>query len=178
MIAKHVPMRSAGKSDFAGLARYITDKQSKEHRLGNVYITNCDAETVRDAITEILATQQINTRAKGDKTYHRLSAFALVSSRAMQSSRRLKSGLVLGLAMANISASWPYITILTTCICTLPLTKFTRARIRSMSPITLTEHCRISVLRWSRSLVWSGIIICLASVLPLRGRTTRNVTPE
>ena len=70
MIAKHVPMRSAGKSDFAGLVRYITDEQSKEHRLGNVYMTNCDAETVRDAITEILATQQINTRAKGDKTYH------------------------------------------------------------------------------------------------------------
>ena len=75
MIAKHVPMRSAGKSDFAGLARYITDKQSKEHRLGNVYMTNCDAETVRDAITEILATQQINTRAKGDKTYHLIVSF-------------------------------------------------------------------------------------------------------
>ena len=75
MIAKHVPMRSAGKSDFAGLARYITDKQSKEHRLGNVYLTNCDAETVRDAITEILATQQINTRAKGDKTYHLIVSF-------------------------------------------------------------------------------------------------------
>lgn len=75
MIAKHVPMRSAGKSDFAGLVRYITDKQSKEHRLGNVYMTNCDAETVRDAITEILATQQINTRAKGDKTYHLIVSF-------------------------------------------------------------------------------------------------------
>lgn len=28
MIAKHVPMRSLGKSDFAGLVRYISDAQS------------------------------------------------------------------------------------------------------------------------------------------------------
>jgi hypothetical protein len=34
MIAKHVPMRSLGKSDFAGLVNYVTDAQSKDHRLG------------------------------------------------------------------------------------------------------------------------------------------------
>ena len=43
MIAKHVPMRSLGKSDFAGLVNYITDEQSKEHRLGAVRLTNCVA---------------------------------------------------------------------------------------------------------------------------------------
>ena len=51
MIAKHVPMRSLGKSDFAGLVNYVTDAQSKDHRLGQVHITNCDAESVQDAIT-------------------------------------------------------------------------------------------------------------------------------
>ncbi len=40
MIAKHVPMRSLGKSDFAGLAEYITDAQSKTERLGLVTVTN------------------------------------------------------------------------------------------------------------------------------------------
>ncbi|MDF4751064.1 relaxase/mobilization nuclease domain-containing protein, partial [Vibrio parahaemolyticus] len=70
MIAKHVPMRSQGKSDFAGLVNYITDHQSKEHRLGNVRLNNCEATTVRDAISEVLATQFANTRAKSDKTYH------------------------------------------------------------------------------------------------------------
>lgn len=68
MIAKHVPMRSVGKSDFAGLVRYITDVQSKDHRLGHVQVTNCDAYSVRDTITEVLATQYANTRAESDKT--------------------------------------------------------------------------------------------------------------
>lgn len=75
MIAKHVPMRSLGKSDFAGLVNYVTDAQNKEHRLGLVQITNCDAGSVRDAITEILATQYTNTRAKSDKTYHLIVSF-------------------------------------------------------------------------------------------------------
>ncbi|KFA16513.1 hypothetical protein KWS_0126460, partial [Xanthomonas vasicola pv. musacearum NCPPB 4384] len=75
MIAKHVPMRSLGKSDFAGLVNYVTDAQSKDHRLGQVQITNCDAVSVQDAITEVLATQHTNTRAKGDKTYHLIVSF-------------------------------------------------------------------------------------------------------
>lgn len=75
MIAKHVPMRSLGKSDFAGLVNYVTDAQSKDHRLGQVQITNCDAASVQDAITEVLATQHTNTRAKGDKTYHLIVSF-------------------------------------------------------------------------------------------------------
>ena len=75
MIAKHVPMRSVGKSDFAGLVRYITDAQSKDHRLGAVQLTNCDAYSVRDTITEVLATQYANTRAESDKTYHLIVSF-------------------------------------------------------------------------------------------------------
>jgi hypothetical protein len=74
MIAKHVPMRSLGKSDFAGLVEYITDAQSKtngwarcshelrgRHRAGRHH--------------EVLATQHMNTRAKGDKTYHLIVSF-------------------------------------------------------------------------------------------------------
>ncbi|MFP2768288.1 TraI/MobA(P) family conjugative relaxase [Oceanisphaera sp. KMM 10153] len=75
MIAKHVAMRSQGKSDFAGLVNYITDKQSKEHRLGQVRLTNCEARSIRDAISEVLATQFANTRAKSDKTYHLIVSF-------------------------------------------------------------------------------------------------------
>ncbi|WP_458249885.1 TraI/MobA(P) family conjugative relaxase [Burkholderia cepacia] len=75
MIAKHVPMRSLGKSDFAGLVKYITADQAKEHRIGEVRLTNCAASTVRDAVTEVLAAQQANTRAKSDKTYHLLVSF-------------------------------------------------------------------------------------------------------
>ena len=75
MIAKHVPMRSAQKSDFAGLVNYITDAQSKEHRLGNVRITNCETENLKAAMAEVLATQFGNTRASNDKTYHLLLSF-------------------------------------------------------------------------------------------------------
>ncbi|MEQ5858404.1 relaxase/mobilization nuclease domain-containing protein [Halomonas sp. EF61] len=75
MIAKHVPMRSLGKSDFAGLVNYITDEQSKEHRLGTVKLTNCEAYSVQDAVSEVLATQFANTRAKSDKTYHLIVSF-------------------------------------------------------------------------------------------------------
>ena len=75
MIAKHVPMRTVGKSDFADLVDYITDAQDKTERLGLVQVTNCEASTVRAAVSEVLATQHINTRATGDKTYHLLMGF-------------------------------------------------------------------------------------------------------
>ena len=70
MIIKHVPMRSVKKSDFAGLAEYITDEQGKTERVGICTTTNCDADTMTAVIGEVLATQRLNTRATGDKTYH------------------------------------------------------------------------------------------------------------
>ncbi len=76
MIAKHVPMKSRAKSDFAGLAEYITDSQSKEHRLAAVNVTNCQSGTVEAAIEEVLATQHMNKRATGDKTYHLILSFS------------------------------------------------------------------------------------------------------
>lgn len=75
MIAKHVPMRSLKKSDFAGLVKYITDEQSKTERLGLVNATNCEADTMQAVIGEVLATQQLNTRAEGDKTFHLIVGF-------------------------------------------------------------------------------------------------------
>lgn len=75
MIAKHVPMRSMGKSDFAGLVAYITDDQDKTQRLGHIEVTNCQSGSVSAAIEEVLATQLQNKRATGDKTYHLLVSF-------------------------------------------------------------------------------------------------------
>ncbi|WP_220783605.1 relaxase/mobilization nuclease domain-containing protein, partial [Shewanella sairae] len=76
MIAKHVKPRGSTKSSFHRLVDYITDEQDKEHRVGLVQSVNCHAATIDAAVTEVLATQQQNTRAKGDKTYHLLIAFA------------------------------------------------------------------------------------------------------
>jgi Fe-S cluster biosynthesis and repair protein YggX len=75
LIIKHVPVRSIGKSNFAELVKYITDAQSKDHRLGAVTVTNCHSDRSDAAALEVLATQQLNTRAKGDKTYHLIVSF-------------------------------------------------------------------------------------------------------
>lgn len=75
MISKRMPMNSAKKSSFAGLVKYITDGQGKSERVGEVQITNCQSNDVRWAIGEVLATQQQNTRAEGDRTYHLLISF-------------------------------------------------------------------------------------------------------
>ncbi|CDM24645.1 IncP-type DNA relaxase TraI [Castellaniella defragrans 65Phen] len=97
MIAKHVPMRSLGKSDFAGLVNYVTDAQSKDHRLGQVQITNCDAVSVQDAITEVLATQHTNTRAKGDKTYHLIVSFRVGEQPSADTLRAIEERICAGL---------------------------------------------------------------------------------
>ena len=97
MIAKHVPMRSLGKSDFAGLVNYVTDAQSKDHRLGQVQITNCDAVSVQDAITEVLATQHMNTRAKGDKTYHLIVSFRAGEQPSADTLRAIEERICAGL---------------------------------------------------------------------------------
>lgn len=97
MIAKHVPMRSLGKSDFAGLVNYITDAQSKDHRLGRVQVTNCEAGTLRDAITEVLATQHMNTRAKSDKTYHLIVSFRAGEQPSDETLRAIEERICAGL---------------------------------------------------------------------------------
>lgn len=101
MIAKHVPIRSLGKSDFAGLVNYVTDAQSKDHRLGQVQITNCDAASVRDAITEVLATQHSNTRAKGDKTYHLIVSFRAGEQLGTDTLREIEERICTGLGYSN-----------------------------------------------------------------------------
>jgi len=75
VIAKHVPPKGSTKSSFNRLVDYISDEQDKVHRVGLVKSVNCHAATIDAAITEVLATQQQNTRATGDKTYHLLVSF-------------------------------------------------------------------------------------------------------
>lgn len=75
MIAKHVPMNSAKKSDFAGLVRYISNAQGRQERVGQVRITNCQSDQTEIAILEVLNTQAQNTRSTADKTYHVVIGF-------------------------------------------------------------------------------------------------------
>ncbi|QXE84895.1 relaxase/mobilization nuclease domain-containing protein [Geomonas nitrogeniifigens] len=75
MIAKKVPMRSVGRSDYGGLVKYLTDRQGKHQRLGYVTVSNCQSEEWQVAILEVLNTQARNTRAVSDKTYHLIVSF-------------------------------------------------------------------------------------------------------
>ncbi|MBU5613527.1 TraI/MobA(P) family conjugative relaxase [Geomonas azotofigens] len=75
MIAKKVPMRSVGRSDYGGLVKYLTDRQGKHQRLGYVTVSNCQSEKWQVAILEVLNTQARNTRAVSDKTYHLIVSF-------------------------------------------------------------------------------------------------------
>ena len=69
MIARHFEMRDARKSSFSRLAKYITDARNGE-RLGRVRVTNChsDPQCLDAVVSEILAVQQRNVRARSDKT--------------------------------------------------------------------------------------------------------------
>jgi len=75
MIIKHVAMKSAKKSSFIGLVRYLTGAQGKDVRVGEVQITNCHSAEGQNAALEVTITQQQNTRSHADKTYHLIVSF-------------------------------------------------------------------------------------------------------
>ena len=93
MIAKRV-MRPKASSDFGRLGAYILGQGQKRDqgaaadqtfdyiladqaggRVGALRITNCNADTPALAIMEILATQSLNKRSRGDRTYHLVVSF-------------------------------------------------------------------------------------------------------
>jgi hypothetical protein len=91
MIAKRI-VRERGASNFRRLGRYILDGAAEEEqavmarmadyilgaeksRAANVRFSNCVSTDAELALKEILATQAMNKRAKGDRTYHLVISF-------------------------------------------------------------------------------------------------------
>jgi len=91
MIAKRI-VRERGASNFRRLGRYILDGAAEEEqavmarmadyilgaeksRAANVRFSNCVSTEAELALREILATQAMNKRAKGDRTYHLVISF-------------------------------------------------------------------------------------------------------
>jgi hypothetical protein len=62
MIAKHVPMKSVKKSDFASLVKYLADDQEKNERVAVTSVTNCESIDLNAAVIEVTAIQGMNTR--------------------------------------------------------------------------------------------------------------------
>ena len=75
MIAKRVAMKSVKKSCFIALVAYLLGQQGKADRVGLVNVTNCHSDDPQWAGFEVKATQEQNTRAESDKTYHLLVSF-------------------------------------------------------------------------------------------------------
>ena len=75
MIAKHVPMKSLKKSDFASLLKYLADDQEKNERVAYASVTHCESIDLSAAVIEVTAVQGMNTRAESDKTYHLILSF-------------------------------------------------------------------------------------------------------
>jgi hypothetical protein len=75
MISKKVGMKSPEKSRFGKLVSYLISEQGKHTRVGEITITNCVSTDLPLALREIAATQQLNTRAQSDRTYHLLISF-------------------------------------------------------------------------------------------------------
>ena len=75
MIAKIIPIKSIRKSNFSALVKYLTDPQGKSERLGMVSVTNCYTDELTAALLEIQNTQEMNKRAKSDKTCHLVLSF-------------------------------------------------------------------------------------------------------
>ena len=77
MIIKKINPRTGIAPSFAGLARYITDSQGRDNRVGDVIIRNCiDNEDFDIALLDIERVQKMNIdpRVK-NKTLHLLLSF-------------------------------------------------------------------------------------------------------
>lgn len=97
MIAKHVPMKTLRKSNFGDLVRYLTDAKGLQERVGDVRLTNCHADELDDALLEIMATQALNTRALGDKTYHLIASFRVGEQPSKEVLAEIEQRLCVGL---------------------------------------------------------------------------------
>ncbi|MBV6448001.1 TraI/MobA(P) family conjugative relaxase [Nitrosomonas sp.] len=75
MIAKIIPIKSVRKSNYSALIQYLTDPQDKSERVSQIKVSNCYSDNLTAALIEIQNTQEMNTRAKSDKTCHLVLSF-------------------------------------------------------------------------------------------------------
>jgi hypothetical protein len=68
-------MLASGGGMWQRTVAYVLDLDGGGGRVGAIRISNCEAAETPDAIAEIQAVQAMNTRAKGEKTYHLVVSF-------------------------------------------------------------------------------------------------------
>ena len=75
MIAKIIPIKTVRKSNYSALIQYLTDPQDKSERISQIKVSNCYSDDQTAALIEIQNTQEMNTRARSDKTCHLVLSF-------------------------------------------------------------------------------------------------------
>ncbi|MER0215661.1 MAG: relaxase [Nitrosomonas sp.] len=75
MIAKIIPIKSVRKSNYSALIQYLTNPQDKSERISQIKVSNCYSDDQTAALIEIQNTQEMNKRAKSDKTCHLVLSF-------------------------------------------------------------------------------------------------------
>ena len=75
MIAKITPIKSVRKSNYSALIQYLTDPQDKSERVSQIKVSNCYTDDLTAGLLEIQNTQEMNKRAKSDKTCHLVLSF-------------------------------------------------------------------------------------------------------
>ena len=75
MIAKIIPIKSVRKSNYSALIQYLADPQDKSERVSQIKVSNCYTDDLTAGLLEIRNTQEMNKRAKSDKTCHLVLSF-------------------------------------------------------------------------------------------------------
>ena len=75
MIAKIIPIKSVRKSNYSALIQYLTNPQDKSERVSQIKVSNCYTDDLTASLLEIQNTQEMNKRAKSDKTCHLVLSF-------------------------------------------------------------------------------------------------------
>lgn len=91
----------APESGVDALGSYIADQARHADRVEWTRVTNCQAATVRGAISEIDATQALNTRSKADPNYHLVIAFPPGEVPTREQIEDIEDTLVRGLGLGE-----------------------------------------------------------------------------
>lgn len=102
VIAPVVPGSApAPESGVDALGTYIADQARHADRVEWTRVTNCQAATVRGAVSEIDATQALNTRSKADPNYHLVIAFPPGETPTREQIEDIEDTLVRGLGLGD-----------------------------------------------------------------------------
>lgn len=86
---------------FERLASYVVDKRGEGERVVGTRITNCATDDFELAVEEIQATQALNTRARGDKSYHLVISFPEGERPTPAQLREIEDELVTAIGLAD-----------------------------------------------------------------------------